>query len=147
MSDARTRLEHADHGVMSTIHPTRGVDSVPVCFAVVGDVVGIPVDTVKPKRSTRLGRLRNLEQDPRATLLVEHWDAEDWSALWWVRATLLHTEADAALVAELTEAVMAKYPQYADGGIDSMISLRILDVAGWSARSPEGDDELRQPPP
>ena len=89
MTDARTRLERADHGVLSTLHPTRGIDSVPVCFVVAGDVVGIPIDTVKPKRSTRLGRLRNLEADPRATLLVEHWDAEDWTALWWVRASLL----------------------------------------------------------
>ena len=55
MSDARTRLERADHGVLSTLHPTRGIDSVPVCFVVAGDVVGIPIDTVKPKRSTRLG--------------------------------------------------------------------------------------------
>ena len=95
MSDARTRLERADHGVLSTLHPTRGVDSVPVCFVVDGDLVAIPIDTVKPKRSTRLGRLRNLEADPRATLLVEHWDFDDWSALWWVRASLVLTEVDA----------------------------------------------------
>ena len=65
MTDARTRLERADHGVLSTLHPTRGIDSVPVCFVVAGDIVGIPIDTVKPKRSTQLGRLRNLEADPR----------------------------------------------------------------------------------
>ena len=30
----------------------------------------------------------NLEADPRATLLVDHWDRDDWSQLWWVRIGL-----------------------------------------------------------
>ena len=94
MSDARTRLERADHGVLSTLHPARGVDSVPVCFVVDGDLIAIPIDTIKPKQSTNLGRLRNLEADPRATLLVEHWDFDDWSTLWWVRASLVLTDVD-----------------------------------------------------
>ncbi len=75
--------------------PPAGVDSVPVCFVVDGDLIAIPIDTIKPKRSTRLGRLRNLEADPRATLLVEHWDFDDWSTLWWVRASLVLTDVDA----------------------------------------------------
>ena len=122
MTDARTRLERADHGVLSTLHPTRGIDSVPVCFVVAGDVVGIPIDTVKPKRSTRLGRLRNLEADPRATLLVEHWDADDWTALWWVRVSVLLTEVDASQLAELTALLLAKYAQYENGGIESVVA-------------------------
>jgi len=133
MTDARSRLERADHGVLCTIHPTRGIDSVPVCFVVLGDLVAVPIDTVKPKRSTRLARLRNLEADPRATLLVEHWDADDWSALWWVRVSLLHVEVDAAEIAQLTPLLAAKYPQYAAGGIESVLTLHIADVTGWSA--------------
>ncbi len=133
MSDARSRLERSDHGVLSTLHPTRGIDSVPVCFVVVDDLVAVPVDTVKPKRSTRLARLRNLEADPRATLLAEHWDADDWTALWWVRASLLHVEVDASRSAELMALLAAKYPQYAAGGIESIIALRITDLTGWSA--------------
>ena len=69
------------------MHAVRGVDAVPVVYVVEGDV-GVPIDLVKPKRSTRLQRQPNLAADPRATLLVEHWDAADWSALWWVRAEL-----------------------------------------------------------
>ena len=135
MTDARTRLERADHGVLSTLHPTRGIDSVPVCFVVAGDVVGIPIDTVKPKRSTRLGRLRNLEADPRATLLVEHWDADDWTALWWVRVSVLLTEVDASQLAELTALLLAKYAQYENGGIESVVPLRLVALTSWDAGS------------
>lgn len=135
MTDARTRLERADHGVLSTLHPVRGIDSVPVCFVVAGDVVGIPIDTVKPKRSTRLGRLRNLEADPRATLLVEHWDADDWTALWWVRVSVLLTEVDASQLAELTALLLAKYAQYENGGIESVVPLRLVALTSWDAGS------------
>lgn len=133
MTDARTRLERADHGVLSTLHPRRGVDTVPVCFVVAGDIVAIPIDTVKPKRSTELGRLRNLEADPRATLLVEHWDADDWSSLWWVRASLVLTDADDATTADLVALLAAKYPQYASGGITSVIAMRLIELSSWDA--------------
>ncbi len=135
MSDARTRLEQADHGVLSTFNPTGGIDSVPVCFVLSGDLIAIPIDTVKPKRSTRLGRLRNLEANPHATLLVEHWDADDWSALWWVRASLVHAEADAATRSGLHNGLSTKYAQYDDGGIEEVIVLRITDVHAWQAAS------------
>ena len=105
----------------------------PVCFAVVGETVAIPIDTVKPKRSTRLGRLRNLEADPRATLLVEHWDPDDWTALWWVRASLELTETSMEQRGELGTLLAAKYPQYAQGGIEDVIALRIIELTSWSA--------------
>ena len=36
--------------------------------------MGVPIERVKPQVSSRLQRERNLEADPRATLLVAHWD-------------------------------------------------------------------------
>jgi hypothetical protein len=135
MSDEPSGWEQTDHGVLSTINPTRGIDSVPVCFVVTGGLVGIPIDTVKPKRSTRLTRLRNLEADPRATLLVEHWDPDDWSALWWVRVSLEHiTSADATRLA-LRALLSAKHAQYANGGIEDVIVLKITAVHTWQATS------------
>ena len=87
--EARARLESHDHAILCTVHAERGVDAVPVAYAVDDDgYVGVPIDRVKPKASLRLQRERNLEADPRATLLVEHWDRSDWSRLWWVRAEL-----------------------------------------------------------
>ena len=87
--EARTRLAGQDHGILCTLHAQRGVDAVPVVFAV-DDLgfVGVPLDRVKPKASTHLQRERNLAADPRATLLVEHWNPTDWAALWWVRAAV-----------------------------------------------------------
>ena len=88
-SEARARLAAHDHGILCTVHAERGVDAVPVAYAMDDDgYVGVPVDRVKPKASLRLQRERNLEADPRATLLIEHWDRDDWSTLWWVRAEL-----------------------------------------------------------
>ena len=95
-SEARARLVAHDHGILCTVHAERGVDAVPVAYVVdEDDYVGVPVDLVKPKASSRLQRERNLKADPRATLLVEHWDRGDWSQLWWVRAEL-HSQGDAA---------------------------------------------------
>ncbi|MFP5327011.1 MAG: pyridoxamine 5'-phosphate oxidase family protein [Acidimicrobiia bacterium] len=78
---ARARLAAHDHGVLCTAHPTRGVDAVPAVYAFVDGYIGVPIDTVKPKSASRLQREENLEADPRATLLVENWDREDWSRL------------------------------------------------------------------
>src|SRR2546428_5026337 len=83
------RAAAADHGVLAPLNRSGVADLVPACFAIVGQSLAVPVDSVKPKRSTALGRIRNLERDPRATLLVEHWDQADWSRLWWVRLSLL----------------------------------------------------------
>ena len=110
------------------------MDAVPVVFAVVGGALGIPVDTVKPKASTTLQRQRNLAEDPRATLLVEHWSPDDWSALWWVRAQLRwEPEPAAALTEALADALAQRYAAYADRPFATVLVLRIVDVTGWSA--------------
>ena len=98
-----------------------------------GDLVGIPIDTVKAKRSTNLGRLRNLERDPRATLLVEQWDRDDWTRLWWVRASLERKPPDPAADERFVALLQEKYAQYAEGTIESVILLTIGDLVGWSA--------------
>ena len=133
--DARARLAGHDHGTFCTVHASRGVDAVPCVYAVDEDGhVGIPVDRVKPKTSSRLQRERNLEADPRATLLVEHWDGEDWSRLWWVRAEL-RWQGDAAERAEaLANRLADRYRQYRDQPFERILVLRIVGVTGWSAR-------------
>lgn len=124
-----------DHGILCTVHAERGVDAVPVAYVVHDDrYVGVPVDRVKPKASFRLQRERNLETDPRATLLVEHWDRGDWSRLWWVRAELRWAgDADADREADLAAGLAARYPQYRDQPFARLLVLRIVGVSGWSA--------------
>jgi PPOX class probable F420-dependent enzyme len=133
--DARARLAAHDHGILCTVHAERGVDAVPVVYAVDDDCVGVPVDRVKPKSSSRLQRERNLEADPRATLLVDHWDRDDWSRLWWVRAELRFqrdaADREAALAARLAE----RFPQYRDQPFDRVVVLRVVGLTGWSAKA------------
>ncbi len=127
------RATSADHGVLATLNHSGTADLVPACFAVLGDSVAVPVDSVKPKRSTALGRIRNLERDPRATLLVEQWDPADWSRLWWVRLSLVRRDAPSAVAAALEQGLRDRYPQYAAGSFVALLTFEIESVVGWSA--------------
>jgi hypothetical protein len=133
--EALRRAATVDHGVLATLNRSRGADLVPACFAIDGDRVTIPIDSVKPKGSTALGRIRNLERDPRATLLVEHWDARDWSALWWVRLLLVRSTEPPGRVAALERALRDRYAQYATAPFVEILTFRIDAVAGWAAAS------------
>ena len=133
--EARARLAANVHGVMCTLHPERGPDPVPAVYAVSDDgYLGVPIDQVKPKASTRLRREDNLLADPRGSMLVEHWDAEDWSRLWWVRADLEHVEEPPASVVDDLSARLARtVPQYADQPFHRVVVCRIVAVTGWAA--------------
>lgn len=133
--DSRARLAAHVHGVLCTVHPKRGVDAVPVVYALdENGYVGVPVDQVKPKTSSRLQRQRNLEADPRATLLVEHWDRRDWSQLWWVRAELRWLgDRPAERAAQLAARLAETFPQYRDQPFTTVMVLQVIAVSGWSA--------------
>jgi hypothetical protein len=137
---ALDRLAAHDHGVLATLHVTRGADIVPVVYAVVDGHVGVPVDLVKPKSSTRLQRERNLESDPRATLLIEHWDQDDWSTLWWVRIQLswLGDESDAPvsdLADGLADRLVERHAHYSERPFARLLVFRIDGVTGWAAEA------------
>ena len=134
LEQSQARLAAHDHGVLCTVHEERGVDAVPVVYATSDDgFLAIPVDRVKPKSSSRLQRERNLGADPRASLLVEHWDAEDWSRLWWVRAELRYRDdAPAPLVGDLADRLAARYPQYEHQPFDHLLVLRVVGLTGWA---------------
>jgi PPOX class probable F420-dependent enzyme len=133
--EARNRLMAADHGILCTLHDRRGVDAVPVAFAVGDeDYIGIPVDQVKPKASSNLQRERNLAADPRATLLVEHWDRDDWSRLWWVRAELRwHGDPTPTHAAGLASRLADRYPQYHDQPFHRVLVFDVVGISGWAA--------------
>jgi PPOX class probable F420-dependent enzyme len=120
--------------MLATIAPDGRPRLVPVCFVVIDDVIWSPLDE-KPKTvddPRALARVRDIERDPRVTLLVDRW-SEDWSELAWVRVTGRAAVVDGrpAVVA----ALRAKYPQYADHDLESlpMIEIAIDDVRSWSA--------------
>lgn len=133
--EARRRLANHVHGVLATLHAERGPDPQPVVYAVSDDgYVGVAIDTVKPKTSSRLRREDNLEADPRAALLLDHWDADDWSRLWWVRADLRHiAEPSKELLEDLADRLARTVPQYADKPFHRVLACRITNITGWSA--------------
>jgi PPOX class probable F420-dependent enzyme len=133
------RCEHlirtSERGVLATVHPVRGVDAVPVCFVIDADRVAVPVDRIKPKTGGTLQRVRNLEHDQRAALLCDRWDGDDWSQLWWVRASLELTEGDQEhqVRTELEAALRQKYHHYVDQSFTKLLVFRITRLTGWSA--------------
>lgn len=131
--EALQRLAAHDHAILCTGHAERGIDVVPVCFAVEDGHLGVPIDLVKPKDSTRLQRERNLEANPAATLLVEHWDTDDWSQLWWVRAELRWEEGAADRATALAIQLAERYPQYRDQPFAQVLVFEIISVSGWAA--------------
>jgi hypothetical protein len=129
-------LGAAEHGILCTLHPIRGVDPVPVCFALTSGLMVTPVDAVKPKRTARLERVKNLDRDPRAALLCEQWDGADWAKLWWVRASLQRLDADgqrAAARKSAEDELRQKYPHYRAARFDEILWFAITNVSGWSA--------------
>jgi PPOX class probable F420-dependent enzyme len=126
----RRLLDEGRRGVMSTLDPNGSAHSVPVVFAVVDDEIVSPIDH-KPKTGQVLARVKNLRRDPRATLLVDHWD-EDWTKLVWlmIRGT---AEVDEQPPIDLMRAINARYPQYAaDERHDALIRLRPSRLMWWS---------------
>ena len=133
--EALRRAAAADHGVLATLDRNHGASLVPACFAIEGDRLAIPIDSVKPKGSTALGRVRNLERDPRATLLVEQWDPVDWRRLWWVQLLLRRTQEPADQVTRLERLLRQRYVQYRDAPFVDILTFRIEKVGGWEAAS------------
>ena len=122
-------LRSADHGILVTVAPDGSPRPVPFTFAVLDDRIVGAVDH-KPKRTTRLARLADLQRTSTATVLVEHYE-DDWRRLWWVRVTgsaAVHDPADDAIV----DALMAKYGQYADNRpAGPTYAVRIEEVRAW----------------
>ncbi|MDA2979130.1 MAG: pyridoxamine 5'-phosphate oxidase family protein [Actinomycetota bacterium] len=129
---ARERAHEARFGILATVDSISGTHTVPVVFAINGSLLVIPVDTVKDKTSLRLRRIENLENEPRASMLIDHRD-DDWGQLWWVRIDLVFERQDSA--DEIWGSRLAsKYLSYqADGAIDSLLHFTIDRVSGWQA--------------
>lgn len=100
---------HARRGVLSTLDRDGAPHSVPVVFVVIDGAIYSPIDD-KPKDGKDLRRVRNIERDPRATLLVDRWD-EDWQQLGWV---MVRAHARVAPIGAADEALRRLYPQYTD---------------------------------
>ena len=108
----RERVVAARVARLATVTAEGRPHVVPCCFTLAADTIYSAVDG-KPKTTLALRRLANVEANPAASLLVDQYDDDDWSALWWVRL-----DGDARVVADLPEResaltlLAAKYPEY-----------------------------------
>jgi PPOX class probable F420-dependent enzyme len=107
---------------------------VAITFAVDGDDIVTAVDH-KPKRTTRLRRLANIEANPHVSVLADHYE-DDWSKLWWARADgpARVVEPSAAEHERAVSTLAARYPQYEERRpSDSVILISVSRWSGWRA--------------
>ena len=105
---------------------------VPVCFAYVDGRIYVAIDE-KPKRSLRVKRLRNIEENPQVSLVFDRYD-EDWSRLGWVMVSGTATIIDGGLDHELAVAALReKYKQYRSMTLEGrpVISVPVERVSSW----------------
>jgi PPOX class probable F420-dependent enzyme len=115
----RDLVEFSRVARLATLNPDGAPHLVVVCFAEVDGRFVIPVDE-KPKRSTRLARLRNIERDSRVSLLFDHYD-EDWTQLAWLRldgrAEILEHGPE---IAPALTALRIRYVQYLGMSLETL---------------------------
>jgi PPOX class probable F420-dependent enzyme len=104
---------------------------VPVCFAVVDGWLASAVDH-KPKRTGQLRRLDDMRGAGRATVLVDHYDDDDWSQLWWVRVRgRAEVHEDGPVWVDAVAALQAKYVQYREHRPTGAVWRVAMDELRW----------------
>ena len=146
-TEARERFTAAPVARLATVRPDGSPHVVPVTFAVLAvgggggpddadsSAIAFAVDH-KPKSTTALQRLRNIETNPRVGFLADRYD-DDWTRLWWVRADAVAGLADGPDRERAVAALMAKYRQYRETPPrDAVVLCWVTRWSGWAARSP-----------
>jgi PPOX class probable F420-dependent enzyme len=130
--EARRRFAAARVARLATADAGGRPHLVPIVFALQGETIYSVVDA-KPKRTAELRRLQNVRSNPWVSVLVDHYDDSDWSALWWVRAD------GAARVLDLDEPdsggavglLAARHPQQRATG--PVLAVDVQRWSGWTA--------------
>jgi PPOX class probable F420-dependent enzyme len=131
--DAAAMFAGAPVAALATVGADGGPHVVPVVFAVHAGVVYTAVDA-KRKSTQRLRRLANIEDNPRVSMLVDHYD-EDWNRLWWVRAdgsAEIHHSGDE--MANGYSLLRQKYVQYQRLALDGpVVTIAVQRWSSWRA--------------
>ncbi len=131
--ELRRRVSQARVARLATIRSDGYPHIVPVTFAIDGERVVTAIDD-KPKTTTDLQRLKNIESHAVASVMVDHYE-DDWSRLWWVRGDgsaeiIREGPSRGRAIAQLT----AKYSPYQDDPPRGpVIILTIERWASWCA--------------
>ncbi|MFL2545997.1 MAG: TIGR03668 family PPOX class F420-dependent oxidoreductase [Candidatus Rariloculaceae bacterium] len=127
-------LEESPVARLATVSADGVPHVVPICFVVSGSYVYSVIDE-KPKRTTHLRRVRNIEENSRTALIIDYYD-DDWSQLGWVML-----QADAEILGSGKEHATAikllrkRYRQYKIMALDEapLIRLHIQRATEWWA--------------
>jgi PPOX class probable F420-dependent enzyme len=136
-AEATRRLIASKVGSIATVRPDGSPHVVPFVFAVSetrdGLVIYWCVDD-KPKRSRELQRLVNIRAHPAVEIEVNRYD-DDWTQLWWVRASGIAREVTSIDERERALAALAtKYAPYsAHPPSGPVVAIQVERVAGWAA--------------
>src|SRR3989475_8179828 len=131
--EMRHRIDSAMVARLATVGADGRPHIVPITFALDEDTIFFAID-FKPKKTTDLRRLRNIEANPSVSVLVDHYE-DDWTKLWWVRvdgsARIVIDGADfERAIALLTE----RYQQYRSARPEGPAVVIAIDrMTGWSA--------------
>jgi PPOX class probable F420-dependent enzyme len=130
---AQQRFSAARVAVLGTVSRSGDPHLVPVTFALAAGAVVFAIDH-KPKTTTELRRLQNIEGNPRVSFLAHEYD-DEWSRLWWVR---VDATAEILTAGEqyqnALDTLLRKYSQYRSvppTGV--VVSARIAKLVGWTA--------------
>jgi PPOX class probable F420-dependent enzyme len=133
---AEEMLRSARVGRLATADAAARPLVVPVCYAFDGEGIYSAIDA-KPKRATGRGlrRIRNLEENPRASLVVDEYDEE------WARLRYVIAEGPAALLTggerfgRAIDLLREKYPQYRAMDLDRasglVVAIAPLGFRAW----------------
>jgi PPOX class probable F420-dependent enzyme len=128
---------------LATINSDGSPHQVPIVFTWQEGCFWSPIDG-KPKQNSQLKRIRNIETNSRASLIIDRY-SDDWSQLWWIRADLdisiiLIDETSMEMHDSATKAVTSlerKYPQYEYTPVlakpPTLLRMRPSRLTSWSA--------------
>lgn len=143
----RERLAHARVARLATVTAAGQPHVVPLCFTLHGDEVFSVVD-FKPKSTIDLVRLENIRANPNVSIVVDHYEDEEWDRLWWVRidgqARVIENGVEHTTAISL---LRSKYPQYSlRRPTGAVIAIALRKWTSWSAKDATGRSALlRQP--
>ncbi len=131
----RVLVQNARVARFATADASGAPHLIPICFVYDGGAFYSVLDQ-KPKRTsvTRLRRVRNILENPKAALVIDSYE-EDWSRLWYIlitgEATLLGPGSEQS---EAVAMLREKYPQYRDMDLEDAPVIKITPdkVVSWA---------------
>jgi PPOX class probable F420-dependent enzyme len=127
------RIEAAMVARLATIGRDGHPHIVPITFAVGDETLYFAID-FKPKRTTDLQRLRNIEANPHVSVLIDHYE-DDWTKLWWVRVDgRARIAVDGADFERALALLAERYSQYQTARpAGPVVLIAIERMTGWTA--------------